>query len=76
MMNMKVNTTEFRTHLSDYLAMVNNEDIIITKQGVEVARLISTKQAKKKALDRIVNIIPSLTDEEVENLKEERRSKL
>lgn len=75
-MNMKVNTTEFRTHLSDYLAMVNNEDIIITKQGVEVARLISTKQAKKKALDRIVNIIPSLTDEEVENLKEERRSKL
>lgn len=75
-MNMKVNTTEFRTHLSDYLAMVNNEDIIITKQGVEVARLISTKQAKKKALDRIANIIPSLTDEEVENLKEERRSKL
>ena len=28
---MKVNTTELRRHLSDYLAMANKEEIIITR---------------------------------------------
>lgn len=29
---MKVNTTELRRHLSDYLAMANKEEIIITNK--------------------------------------------
>ena len=34
---MKVNTTELRTHLSDYLTMANKEEIIITNKGIEIA---------------------------------------
>ena len=72
---MKVNTTELRSHLSDYLAMANKEEIIITNKGVEIARIISPKQAKKRSLNNLVGILPSLTDEETENIKNERISK-
>lgn len=68
---MKVNTTELRRHLSDYLAMANKEEIIITNKGIEIARIISPKQAKKRSLNNLVGILPSLTDEETENIKNE-----
>ena len=71
---MKVNTTELRSHLSDYLAMANKEEIIITNKGIEIARIISPKQAKKRSLNNLVGILPSLTDEETENIKNERIS--
>ena len=72
---MKVNTTELRTHLSDYLTMANKEEIIITNKGIEIARIISPKQAKKRSLNNLVGIFPSLTDKEIENIKNERISK-
>lgn len=72
---MKVNTTELRSHLSDYLAMANKEEIIVTNKGIEIARIISPKQAKKRSLNNLVGILPSLTDEETENIKNERISK-
>ena len=68
---MKVNTTELRTHLSDYLTMANKEEIIITNKGIEIARIISPKQAKKRSLNNLVGILPSLTDKEIENIKNE-----
>ena len=72
---MKVNTTELRTHLSDYLTMASKEEIIITNKGIEIARIISPKQAKKRSLNNLVGILPSLTDKEIENIKNERISK-
>lgn len=72
---MKVNTTELRTHLSDYLTMANKEEIIITNKGIEIARIISPKQAKKRSLNNLVGILPSLTDKEIEDIKNERISK-
>lgn len=72
---MKVNTTELRSHLSDYLTMASKEEIIITNKGIEIARIISPKQAKKRLLNNLVGILPSLTDEEIENIKNERISK-
>ena len=72
---MKVNTTELRTHLSDYLTMANKEEIIITNKGIEIARIISPQQAKKRSLNNLVGILPSLTDKEIENIKNERISK-
>lgn len=73
---MKVNTTELRTHLSDYLTMASKEEIIIiTNKGIEIARIISPKQAKKRSLNNLVGLLPSLTDKEIENIKNERISK-
>lgn len=69
---MKVSATKLRTHLSDYLNMANQEEIIITNKGIEIARLISPKQAKKRTLKKLVGIIPPLTDTEIEQMKDER----
>lgn len=52
--------------------MANKEEIIITNKGIEIARIISPKQAKKESLNNLVGILPSLTDEEIENIKNER----
>ena len=46
-----------------------------TNKGIEIARIISPKQAKKRLLNNLVGILPSLTDEEIENIKNERISK-
>ena len=73
---MRVNTTELRTHLSDYLNMAEKEEIIITNKGVEIARIISPKQAKKRNLSNLVGVLPSLTDTEVEHIRQERIQKL
>ena len=58
-----------------YLTMASKEEIIITNKGIEIARIISQKQAKKRLLNNLVGILPSLTDEEIENIKNERISK-
>ena len=55
---MKVNTTELRSHLSDYLTMASKEEIIITNKGIEIARIISPKQAKKRSLNKRVKRLP------------------
>lgn len=44
---MRVNATEFKTRVGKYLELVDKEEIIITKNGREVAKLIP---AKKKVL--------------------------
>ena len=48
---------------------------IITNKGIEIARIISPKQAKKRSLNNLVGILPSLTDKGIENIKNERISK-
>lgn len=50
------------------------EEIIITNKGIEIAHIISPKQAKKKSLNNLVGILPSLTGEEIETIKNERIS--
>lgn len=55
--------------------MANKEEIIITNKGIEIARIISPKQAKKRTLNNLVGILSPLTDEEIENIKAESISK-
>lgn len=55
--------------------MANKEEIIITNKGIEIARIISPKQEKKKSLNNLVGILPSLTDKDIETIKNERITK-
>lgn len=55
--------------------MANKEEIIITNKGIEIARIISPKQAKKKSLNNLVGILPSLTDKDIETIKNKRITK-
>lgn len=54
--------------------MANKEEIIITNKGIEISRIISPKQAKKRTLNNLVGILPSLTDKDIETIKNERIS--
>ncbi len=43
---MRVSATEFKTRVGKYLELVDKEEIIITKNGREVAKLIPAKKRR------------------------------
>ena len=54
---MTVTATEFKNNLGKYLNSVADDDIYITKNGKEIARLTRTITDRLSALDRISGII-------------------
>ena len=55
---MLVTATEFKCNIGKYLALVANEDILITKNGRNVAKLSSAKQNKVDIVRSLIGIIP------------------
>jgi len=55
---MLVSATEFKSNIGKYLALVAEQDIFITKNGKNVARLSSTKQNKVEIAKSLFGIIP------------------
>ena len=55
---MYVSATEFKSNIGKYLSLVENEDIFITKNGKNVAKLSSTKQNKLDIVKSLIGIIP------------------
>lgn len=68
---MIVSATEFKTNIGKYLSLVEQEDIMITKNGKTVAKLTSTKQHKIDILNSLVGIIPD-DGTTLEQVREER----
>lgn len=69
---MIITATEFKTNFGKYLDMARTQDIFITKNGRQVARLTSPVSNKLAALDRLAGIIPKTTKEDEEAFREER----
>jgi len=55
---MLVTATEFKSNIGKYLSLVSKEDIIITKNGKQIARLTDIKDGKKTITDSLIGIIP------------------
>lgn len=55
---MIVTATEFKTNLGKYLEMAAMQDIFITKNGKNIARLTSPSVNKLAVLDELIGIIP------------------
>ena len=55
---MIVTATEFKTNLGKYLEMAMKQDIFITKNGKNIARLTSPAVNKLAVLDSLVGIVP------------------
>ena len=68
---MIVTATEFKTNLGKYLEMAMKQDIFITKNGKNIARLTSPTVNKLAVLDSLVGIIPEETSTE-EIIRKER----
>lgn len=67
---MYVTATEFKSNIGQYLSIVANEDIFITKNGKRVAKLTSDKQTKADIVRSLIGIIPN--DTTLEQAREER----
>lgn len=65
-----VSSSEFKTNLGKYLSLVAEEDIIITKNGKRVARLIKEKEDKIAIAKSLIGILPSTVTKE--EAKEEK----
>jgi antitoxin (DNA-binding transcriptional repressor) of toxin-antitoxin stability system len=70
---MIVNSTDIQNNFGRYLSIVAEEDIFITKNGKNIAKLSRTTQDKVELAKSLFGIIPS--DTSLEQAKEERLSR-
>lgn len=70
---MLITATEFKTNIGKYLTLVNEEEIIITKNGKGIAKLSPLKEDKVKMVESLFGIIPN--DATLEQAREERLKK-
>lgn len=67
-----VTATEFKTNLGKYLEMAMKQDIFITKNGKNIARLTSPTVNKLAVLDSLVGIVPAASVMDEKAIREER----
>jgi prevent-host-death family protein len=77
---MMVTSTEFKTNLGHYLDIVSHEDIIITRNGRKVARLVQEEEDTLSAIRSLRGIIGSsslanASDDDIKNILGEERLK-
>ncbi len=53
---LQVTATEFKKNLGKYLAMINKDEIIITRNGIPIAQVITPKD--KSLVSQLIGIIP------------------
>ena len=68
---MYVTATEFKSNIGRYLTLVDNEEIVITKNGRSVARLSSAKKSKADIVRSLIGIVPD-DGTTLEQAREER----
>lgn len=69
---MIVTATEFKSNLGKYLELAARQDIFITKNGKNIARLTSPIIDKLSILDNLVGIIPAQEAVDEKGTREER----
>lgn len=70
---MTVSATEFKTNLGKYLALALHQDIYITKNGRNIAKLTSPTVDKAAVLDSLVGIIPEDSETDIREERLERQ---
>ncbi|MDR1322761.1 MAG: type II toxin-antitoxin system prevent-host-death family antitoxin [Gracilibacteraceae bacterium] len=67
---MIVNSTEVQNNFGKYLELASGQEVVITKNGAAVARLIGIRRPASFLSDQLVGIIPADVDEKA--IKDER----
>jgi prevent-host-death family protein len=67
-------STDVQNNFGKYLELASGQEIVITKNGSAVARLIGMKVQKKSLSEQLRGIIPADVDEEA--VKAERMARL
>jgi prevent-host-death family protein len=69
-----ISATEFKENIGKYLTLADSEDIIITKNGKQVAKLTTIGNSNGLLTDSLIGVIPDPMVEAA-RLREERLSK-
>lgn len=72
---MIITATEFKTNLGKYLEIAASQDIFITKNGKNIARLTSPAVNKLALLDDLVGSVPQEKAIDENTIREERLSR-
>ena len=67
---MQISVSELKANAGKYVAMAEEQDVVITKNGRKVARLTTTKVDKVAVAHSLFGILPS--DVNLDVAKEER----
>ena len=70
---MLVNSTEVQNNFGKYLDMASDQEIIITRNGQPIARLVGVNNSIAFLSDRLVGLVPADVDEKA--AREERLSR-
>jgi prevent-host-death family protein len=70
---MIVNSTEIQNNFGKYLEIASSEEIVITKKGIPVARLLGMDETLSFLSDRLIGLVPADVDEK--KAKEEKMSR-
>jgi len=70
---MLVSISELKANAGKYVALANQEDIYITKNGKRVAKIIGAKADKEKASQALIGLLPAEAD--LNKAREERLSR-
>jgi prevent-host-death family protein len=60
---MIVNSTDIQNNFGKYLELASKQEIMITKNGLPVARLLGMKDTVSFLSDRLVGLVPKDVDE-------------
>ena len=72
---MIVTATEFKTNIGKYLVIADREDIFITKNGKNIAKLVNAKEGRASALRSLRGILKD-SDITLESSREERLAQI
>ena len=77
---MQVSSTELKTNLGKYLDLLNNEDIIITRNGRKIAKLVKEEDDALADLRSLFGILSGselsgMTDQEIKDVIHAERGK-
>ena len=67
---MQISLSELKTHPGKYIELLNQQDVIITKNGKRVAKLTPFKPDKKAAAKALLGALPN--DLDYDALRKER----
>jgi prevent-host-death family protein len=68
-MIMIVSSTEMQNNFGKFLEIASGQEVVITKNGLPVARLLGMKDAVSFLSDRLVGIVPHDVDEDEAKLE-------
>lgn len=71
----QITTSELKSNIARYIALVEKEDILITRNGKTVAKLVSQTPNKVEMAKSLFGILKGVDIDE-NALKDERRSKI